>query len=213
MNNDQQKDNLIPKWMAWAREIQAISQTGLHYAENDFQVQRNTRLQEISAEIVSSYSDLEYSDLVNIFNQQIGYATPRIDVRGAVFRANELLLVRERLDGGWTMPGGWVDVGDTPSGAVEREVYEESGFKVKARKVIGVYDANRTGPLEVFHAFKIVFLCDILSGEARTSDETSEVRYFSEGDLPSTLSGERTRPHHLEDAFIALSNELPTYFD
>lgn len=111
------------------------------------------------------------------------------------------------------MPGGWVDVGDTPSGAVEREVYEESGFKVKARKVIGVYDANRTGPLEVFHAFKIVFLCDILSGEARTSDETSEVRYFSEGDLPSTLSGERTRPRHLEDAFIALSNELPTYFD
>lgn len=213
MNNDQQKDKLIPKWMAWAREIQAISQTGLHYAENDFQVQRNTRLQEISAEIVSSYSDLEYSDLVNIFNQQIGYATPRIDVRGAVFRANELLLVRERLDGGWTMPGGWVDVGDTPSGAVEREVYEESGFKVKARKVIGVYDANRTGPLEVFHAFKIVFLCDILSGEARTSDETSEVRYFSEGDLPSTLSGERTRPRHLEDAFIALSNELPTYFD
>jgi ADP-ribose pyrophosphatase YjhB (NUDIX family) len=213
MNNDQQKDKLIPKWMAWAREIQAISQTGLHYAENDFQVQRNTRLQEISAEIVSSYSDLEYSDLVNIFNQQIGYATPRIDVRGAVFRSNALLLVRERLDGGWTMPGGWVDVGDTPSGAVEREVYEESGFKVKARKVIGVYDANRTGPLEVFHAFKIVFLCDILSGEARTSDETSEVRYFSEGDLPSTLSGERTRPRHLEDAFIALSNELPTYFD
>lgn len=213
MNNDQQKDKLIPKWMAWAREIQAISQTGLHYAENDFQVQRNTRLQEISAEIVSSYSDLEYSDLVNIFNQQIGYATPRIDVRGAVFRSNALLLVRERLDGGWTMPGGWVDVGDTPSGAVEREVYEESGFKVKARKVIGVYDANRTGPLDVFHAFKIVFLCDILSGEARTSDETSEVRYFSEGDLPSTLSGERTRPRHLEDAFIALSNELPTYFD
>lgn len=213
MNNDQQKDKLIPKWMAWAREIQAISQTGLHYAENDFQVQRNTRLQEISAEIVSSYSDLEYSDLVNIFNQQIGYATPRIDVRGAVFRSNALLLVRERLDGGWTMPGGWVDVGDTPSGAVEREVYEESGFKVKARKVIGVYDANRTGPLEVFHAFKIVFLCDILSGEARTSDETSEVRYFSECDLPSTLSGERTRPRHLEDAFIALSNELPTYFD
>jgi ADP-ribose pyrophosphatase YjhB (NUDIX family) len=213
MNNDQQKDNLIPKWMAWAREIQAISQTGLHYAENDFQIQRNTRLQEISAEIVSSYSDLEYSDLVNIFNQQIGYATPRIDVRGAVFRSNALLLVRERLDGGWTMPGGWVDVGDTPSGAVEREVYEESGFKVKARKVIGVYDANRTGPLEVFHAFKIVFLCDILSGEARTSDETSEVGFFSYGDLPSTLSGERTRPHHLEDAFIALSNELPTYFD
>ena len=203
----------VPQWLEWAREIQAISQIGLHYAENNYQAQRYSRLSDISAEIISSHADIDGSDLVKIFNQQIGYATPRIDVRGAVFQAGNLLLVRERLDGGWTMPGGWVDVGDTPSGAVEREVHEESGFVVKARKIIGVYDANRTGPLEVFHAFKIVFLCDIISGQACTSDETSEVKFFAESDLPQILSGERTRPRHLEDAFIALSNERPTYFD
>lgn len=213
MDEKKRKDKIIPNWLEWAREIQAISQTGLHYAENDYQVQRYSRLMEISAEIVSSYSDADSADIVNIFQQQIGYATPRIDVRGAVFQAGKLLLVRERLDGGWTMPGGWVDVGDTPSGAVEREVYEESGFEVKARKIIGVYDANRSEPLEIFHAFKIVFLCDILSGEARTSDETSEVGFFAEADLPETLSGERTRPRHLDDAFIAQSKEQPTFFD
>ena len=212
------KDNnpnklMIPKWLEWAREIQAIAQTGLHYAENDYQVQRNSRLNEISAEIISSHVDMENSELIKIFNQQVGYATPRIDVRGAVFPAGKLLMVRERLDGGWTMPGGWVDVGDTPSGAVEREVYEESGFEVKSRKVIGLYDANRSSPLEIFHAFKIVFLCDILTGEARTSDETSEVEFYSKSELPNILSGERTRPRHLEDAFTALSRELPTYFD
>lgn len=213
MKDNNPHELMIPKWLEWAREIQAISQTGLHYAENDYQVQRYSRLSEISAEIISSHVNMENSELIEIFNQQVGYATPRIDVRGAVFQAGKLLMVRERLDGGWTMPGGWVDVGDTPSGAVEREVYEESGFEVKSRKVIGVYDANRSGPLEIFHAFKIVFLCDILSGEARTSDETSEVEFYSKSELPNILSGERTRPRHLEDAFTALSRELPTYFD
>jgi ADP-ribose pyrophosphatase YjhB (NUDIX family) len=213
MKDNNPHELMIPKWLEWAREIQAISQTGLHYAENDYQVQRYSRLSEISAEIISSHVNMENSELIEIFNQQVGYATPRIDVRGAVFQAGKLLMVRERLDGGWTMPGGWVDVGDTPSGAVEREVYEESGFEVKSRKVIGVYDANRSGPLEIFHAFKIVFLCDMLSGEARTSDETSEVEFYSKSELPNILSGERTRPRHLEDAFTALSRELPTYFD
>jgi len=213
MKQDNSRYMGTPKWLEWAREIQAISQTGLHYAENNYQLERYTRLLEIAAEIVSSYTDITDSELINIYTHQIGYATPRIDVRGAVFKAGNLLLVRERLDDGWTMPGGWVDVGDTPSGAVEREVYEESGFKVKARKIIGVYDANRTGPLEVFHAFKIVFLCDILSGEPRTSDETSEVRFFGATHLPNILSGERTKPRHIEDAFTAIATERPTFFD
>lgn len=206
-------DFSIPDWLTWAREIQAISQTGLHYAENDFQVQRYERLAEISAEIIASHTEIDGQSLKSLFIQQIGYATPRIDVRGAVFRAGKLLMVKERLDGRWTMPGGWADVGDTPSGAVEREVREESGFEVKARKIIGVYDANRTGPLEVFHAFKIVFLCDILSGEARASDETSDVSFFSRDNMPEILSGERTRPVHITDAFNAINNELPTTFD
>ncbi len=169
---------------------------------------------EIAAEILSQYSGLDYEFLANVFQEQIGYATPRVDVRGAVFQDNKLLLVRERMDDGWTMPGGWADVGDVPSKAVEREVLEEAGFRVKARKVIGVYDANRTGPLEVFHAFKIVFLCEVISGQARPSLETSEVRFFARGEIPLKLSGERTKPRHIDDAFTANAdpNQL-TVFD
>jgi ADP-ribose pyrophosphatase YjhB (NUDIX family) len=122
-------------------------------------------------------------------------------------------MVRERLDGGWTMPGGWADVGDVPSEAIEREVFEEAGFKVKARKLIGLYDANRTGPLEIFHAFKLIFLCDLLSGEASPSDETSEVAFFAFDELPTPLSGERTRPRHLQDVFRSIEVDLPTIFD
>jgi len=197
-----------PRWLEWAREIQALSQTGYHFAENDYQRDRYRRLLEIAAEIIAEHSDIESSVLAEVFKAQVGYATPRVDVRGAVFRAGKLLLVREWIDGGWTMPGGWADVGDMPSESAEREIWEEAGFHTKARKVVGVYDANRAGPLEIFHAFKIVFLCDIIDGDARPSDETSEVAFFSIDELPATLSGERTRPRHILDAFAA--NADPT---
>jgi ADP-ribose pyrophosphatase YjhB (NUDIX family) len=203
-----------PRWLEWAREIQALAQTGYHYSENEYQRQRNQRLAEIAAEIVSEHTGLEASSLAETFQAQIGYATPRVDVRGAVFSGGKLLLVRERMDGGWTLPGGWADVGDVPSQAAEREVLEEAGFRVKARKVIGVYDANRGGPLELFHAFKIMFLCDLIDGEARPSHETSEVAFFGLDEIPEILSGERTQPRQIVDAFATLKDQnLPTIFD
>ncbi len=203
-----------PRWLQWAREIQALAQTSTHYAENEYQQQRYERLMEIAAEMVSENSNLEYEPILQAFKLPIGYATPRVDVRGAVFRDGKLLLVKERTDGGWTMPGGWADVGDIPSKSAEREVLEEAGFSVRASKVIGVYDANRFGPLELYHAYKIVFLCDILGGVAQPSLETTEVAFFGEDELPDTLSGERTRLRHIHDAFAALKDPgSPTMFD
>ena len=135
-------------------------------------------------------------------------------MRGAVFQEGKLLLVRERQDGGWTMPGGWADVGDVPSEAAEREVWEEAGFRVKARKLVGVYDANRLEPLGLFHAFKLVFLCELIEGAARPSSETSEVAFFPQNALPGILSGARTRPRHILDAFQALQDpDCATVFD
>jgi ADP-ribose pyrophosphatase YjhB (NUDIX family) len=207
-------DEKALRLLEWAREIQALAQTGHHYAKDDFQRDRCVRLMEIAAEMISENSSIDLLPLAHAFTAQIGYATPKIDVRAAVFRDQKLLLVRERIDGGWTMPGGWADVGDTPSKAAEREVWEEAGFHVKALKVIGVYDANRIRPAEVFHAFKIVFFCQILDGEAQPSNETSEVGFFRLDEIPATLSGERTTTRHLKDVFAALENpECPTIFD
>jgi ADP-ribose pyrophosphatase YjhB (NUDIX family) len=203
-----------PRWLEWAREIQALSQTSSHYAENDYQRERYHRLTEIAAEIVNEHTDVPMERLADVFHAQTGYATPRVDVRGAVFRDGKLLLVRERSDGGWTMPGGWADVGDVPSESAEREVWEEAGFRVKARKVIGVYDANRIPPLDLFHAYKIIFLCDLLDGEARPSNETSEVAFFGLDELPEQLSAERTNLRHIRDAFRAYADPVtPTQFD
>ncbi|HLA97569.1 MAG TPA: NUDIX hydrolase [Anaerolineales bacterium] len=202
------------RWLDWAREIQALAQTGSHYAENEYQKERYLRLIEIAAEIMSAYSSVDQERILKLYLSQQGYATPRVDVRGAVFRDDKLLMVRERQDGGWTLPGGWADVGDVPSQAAEREVLEEAGFRVKAKRVIGVYDANRSGPLELFHAFKVVFLCELLGGEPSPSQETSEVSFFGVDEIPQFLSGERTKPKHIADAFALLYNpQLPTAFD
>ena len=204
----------IPRWLEWAREIQAIAQTSSHYTENEYQRQRYQRLMEIAAEIVSEHSNLEYPSILDAYITPIGYTTPRVDVRGAVFQDNKLLLVRESMDGGWTLPGGWADVGEVPSIAAEREVWEESGFKVKAHKVVGVYDTNRAGCLELFHAYKIVFLCDLIEGNARPSLETSEVTFFERDNVPGLLSGERTKIRHIQDAFMCFENpNCPTVFD
>lgn len=196
-----------PRWLEWAREIQAIAQIGNEYAENHWQSQRYERLTEIAAEIVNEHSVLPLDFIVEDFKSQPGYATPKMDVRGAVLQDGKLLMVEEIMDGGWTMPGGWADVGDSPVQAVEREVREESGFEVKAHKLIGAYDTNRVEPMQLYHAVKLVFLCEIVAGEATTSDETSAVEFFAENEIPEPLSGERTHLRHIQDAFSAFADE------
>lgn len=203
-----------PRWLEWAREIQALAQTGSHYAENEYQLQRNQRLMEIAAEIVGEHSDLEFASVLAAFKTPIGYTTPKVDVRGAVFQNDKLLFVREITDGRWALPGGWADVGEMPSSATEREVWEETGFQVKARKVIGVYDANRVGRLELFHAYKIIFLCELIGGNPRSSNETGEVAFFGKYELPEIFSGERTKSRHIVDVFNCLENpNCPPVFD
>jgi len=208
------KSKYIMRWLEWAREIQSIAQIGNTYAENQFHHQRYNRLLEIAAEIVSEHTNLSKDEICKNFGLQNGYATPKIDVRGAVFQDWKILMVQERSDGGWTMPGGWADVGDYPSASVEQEVWEESGFQVKVQKLMGVYDANRVEPLDYYHAYKLVFLCDIVSGGPQASLETNAVAFFAANEIPIEFAGERTQPRHIRDAFKVLSNpSLPTLFD
>jgi ADP-ribose pyrophosphatase YjhB (NUDIX family) len=208
------EEETMPRWLEWAREIQGLSQTGLTFASTDYETQRYTRLNEIAAEIVASQTGESLEALVENFSTQPGYATAKIDVRGAVVRDGRVLLVQERRDQKWCLPGGWADVGDIPSEMVAREVWEESGFEVEPRKVIAVYDANRGGrPLEFFHAYKIIFLCDITGGEPRASDETMDVGFFSFDELPP-LSWQRTNKKHLAEVRAHLDEECrPAAFD
>lgn len=208
------KTDDTPQWLKWAREIQALGQIGLAFGENHYEVARNKRIIEIAAEIVENYTNLEKEPAAKIFMNQPGYATPKIDVRSAVIKDGKILLVKEADDKRWAMPGGWADVGDYPSEVAVRETKEESGYEVEAKKIIGVFDANRIGrALEFFHAFKIIFLCELTGGEAQKSEETLAVDFFDINNLPE-LSSNRTNERHIEEIKKHLADiNRPALFD
>src|SRR5260221_1427239 len=130
---------LEPQWLKWARELQALAQTGNHFATSDYDRERYARISEIAAEIFEKQGDTEGSKIRTIFEAQFGYATPKVDVRAAVFRDRKIPLVQERTDGLWTLPGGWADVNDCPSEAVAEEVLQESRFQLQAARLFAVF--------------------------------------------------------------------------
>jgi ADP-ribose pyrophosphatase YjhB (NUDIX family) len=202
-----------PQWLLWAQEIFSLSQSGLTYSGNQYDIERYKRLQQITAEIIASQSQVSKESVLDSFSMQAGYITPKVDVRGAVVRDGKILLIQERADGMWAMPGGWADLGNSPASVAEREVSEESGFRVKAEKVVAVIDANRLEPLEFYHAYKIIFLCRLLEGESRTSYETLAVDFFDPNHLPP-LSVYRTDENMLQEVFAHLADpNRPTAFD
>ena len=202
-----------PKWMDWAREIFSLSQAGLTYSQNEFDIERYKRLQEITAEMIASQSDLERQSVLDSFSMQSGYITPKVDVRGAVVHEGRILLIQERADGRWAMPGGWADLGNAPASVAEREVWEESGYRVQVEKVVAVLDANRIEPMEFYHAYKVIFLCKLLDGEPRTSHETLAVDFFDPNELPP-LSLFRTNEAMLQEVFAHVNDpRRPTAFD
>jgi ADP-ribose pyrophosphatase YjhB (NUDIX family) len=192
------------KWLEWAQKLQAIAQNGLTYSENPFDIDRYQQIQALAAEILSTHTEADASYFLDLFAQETGYATPKVDVRAAVFQADKILLVQERLDGGrWTLPGGWVDVGESPSVAVEREAWEETGYEVKALKLAALYDRShpRHGHTPfIHHTYKLFFLCELTGGSPTESHETGESAFFSETDIPE-LSLTRVVPSQIARMF------------
>jgi ADP-ribose pyrophosphatase YjhB (NUDIX family) len=203
------------KWVEWAKKLQAIAQNGLTYTQNSFDIERYKSLQAIASEMMASYSNMEPSYVLDLFSRQAGgYATPKVDVRGAVFQGDTLLFVREREDGCWTLPGGWADVGDSPSEVAVREVYEESGYLTRAVKLLAVYDRDRQGhPPLPHYVYKLFFQCELLGGSPSPSIETDEVAFFGENEIPE-LSLTRILPTQITRLFHHYRNpDLPTDFD
>jgi ADP-ribose pyrophosphatase YjhB (NUDIX family) len=202
--------------LQWARKVQAIAQNGLQFTQDTFDRDRFEQLQQLVTTILTSELEIEPGQLKGLWLGDEGYATPKVDVRGGVFQQDEVLMVRERSDGKWTLPGGWVDVGDAPSFAVEREIREESGYLAKAVKLAALFDKNNPKhghPPGILHIYKLFFLCELTGGTATLSNETDGVEFFPVDSLPPLSTGratqseiERLYQHHL-------NRGLPTDFD
>jgi len=201
-------------WLAVAQRIQAISQTGLAFAANEYDIGRYRELSRIAAAMMAGPEPEPVALAEGVFALERGYATPKVDVRAAVCREGGLLLVRERDDGGWTLPGGWADVGQSAAECVEREVREESGYLVKAVRLLACWDRNRHGHTpHPFHVYKLVFQCELVGGAPAASEETSDVGFFPEDRLPE-LSRTRIVPEQIRFVFAALRDPaMPPAFD
>ena len=178
-------------WLTVAQRIQAIAQAGLTYAENNYDLERYEELKQLSASMLSDYTDTPFEKIIGLFDQEVGYQTPKVDIRGVIFQDGKLLLVREVIDGGWTVPGGWADVGYSPSEIAVKEVQEEAGIIVKPVRLLAVLDKKcHPHPPTPFYTYKIFILCQHLSGTPTVGPETSNVGYFGLDELP-TLSTDR----------------------
>jgi ADP-ribose pyrophosphatase YjhB (NUDIX family) len=203
-----------PQWLQWAKRLAAAAQNGLAYETNPYNIERLQQLRAISAEMMATGSGLEIEPIHDLLNGEAGHATPKVDVRGVVFRDDRILLVRERAEGLWSLPGGWADVYDTPAEATVREVWEESGYTTRAVKLLALWDRTRQGhsPLP-FHAYKVFFLCELTGGEPTTSIETDDVGFFQEDRLPPLSIGRVTTSQITRFFEHHRNPDLPTDFE
>lgn len=195
-----------------ARRVQAIAQAGLHYAENEFDRQRYQELRDLSVELSAAATDMDMGKIRDLFTNETGFQTPKVDVRSVVIKDNKILLARERSDGGFSLPGGFADVNNSPSETAVKEVREETGLEVRTSRLLAVIDTDRHSfpPLE-YHYYKLVFLCDLIGGELCDSNETTEAGFFEFDNLPQL--SEKRNTGQLFDLIRRQLNSSLTYYD
>ncbi|MHA7098326.1 NUDIX hydrolase [Priestia aryabhattai] len=202
------------KWLDWAKQLQSLAQAGLAYSKDIYDVERFELIRNISVEMLSQQTGMEMTVIKDLFASETGYATPKVDIRAVIFKDNKILMVKENSDGSWALPGGWADIGLTPSEVAVKEVKEESGFDVKAVKLLAVMDMKcHPHPPSPFHIYKMFIQCEIIGGQPMKGVETSAVEFFAENKLPP-LSIARNTQTQIEMIFKHLYNpKEPIYFD
>lgn len=194
------------KWLAYAQRIQAIAQAGLTYAQNDYDVERYQELRDISVTMLADLSGAEIPLIRTLFASETGYQTPKVDIRGVVFQEGKILMVREKIDGCWSLPGGWADIGYSPKEVVVKEVQEEAGLIVKPVRLLSAWDKKcHSHPPSPYYTYKLFILCEVVSGSVKAGMETYEAGFFGMHELPP-LSEERNTISQIETMFSFLTN-------
>lgn len=200
------------KWLDIAKQLQSIAQAGLSFSDNKYDIDRYQQLRDISLKMINEITDIKIEKLSRIFNAEKGYQTPKVDIRGVVFRDGKILMVKETIDDLWSVPGGWADVGLTPFQVAAKEVMEESGLYVEPVRLLAVLDKkSHAHPPDLFHIYKIFILCNEKGGKMKPGMETSQVSFFGFNELPplstNRITNEQIRMlfefyHHPEKSAI-----------
>lgn len=213
------ENNKREQWIQWAMELQSIAQAGLHYGKDKYDIQRFERIREISAEILSFKSDISLEKVKELFCNEKGYQTPKLDTRAAIFKDGKILLVKER-DDKWALPGGWVDVDLSIEENTIKEVKEEAGLDVIPENIIAIHDGIKNNLDEIkkpspYGVIKIFVLCKLIGGEFEENIETTESKYFSLEEIENlNLSTIKNTKKQLKMCFKAYESDLwETVFD
>lgn len=182
-----------PKWLDWAKRLQIIAKAGIEYGHTEYDIDRYKAIQDIAIEILEEYSEVTKEKLLELFTKDNGYITPKIDVRAAIFKDNKILLVKEKIDGRWSMPGGWADINLSLKESIIKEAKEEAGVIVEPKRIIAVLDRKKHNPPLFFYGvYKIFVQCDLISGEFNKNAETSDAVFFPLENLPPLSVGRNT---------------------
>ena len=202
------------KWLDFAIRIQSIAQAGLQYGKDQYDKERYGELRKIAAEMVSEKTDISVEKVYDLFCNETGYQTPKVDTRAAVFMDDKILLVHEN-NGTWSLPGGWCDVDQSIASNTEKEVKEEAGFTVKAEKLIAVQDWRKHNVTNyAYGVVKAFVMCRYESGNFEENIETTEIAFFGKDELPDHLAVEKCTREQILMCFDAYENpEMPTLFD
>lgn len=201
------------KWLQWAVELQSIAQAGLFYGKDVFDKERYEKVREIAAEMISYKTEIPVDKVKDLFCNEVGYQTPKLDTRAAIFRDDKILLVKEK-NGTWSLPGGWVDVNVSVKENTIKEVKEEAGLDVTADFVIAVQDREKHNrPVYAYKVCKIFVLCSVSGGQFEANTETVESRYFGIDELPA-LAEEKNNGEQIKMCFDAYhAHHWKTLFD
>ncbi|MFJ7933815.1 NUDIX hydrolase [Sporosarcina sp. NPDC096371] len=202
------------QWLEWAQRIQALSQSGLAFSKDIYDIERYEELRMISAEIMQDHTGLEMQKIKDLFLNETGYQTPKVDVRGVIFQDDKLLMVKEKLDNRWSLPGGFCDIGLSAAENIIKEIKEESGYDAVPTKLLALWDKNKhLHPPQPYHYYKIFIQCEIIGGQPVTGIETSDIQFFSESTIP-TLSTDRVVASQINTLFEFLKDpNKATLFD
>jgi ADP-ribose pyrophosphatase YjhB (NUDIX family) len=197
-----------PKWLYWAKQLQSISQAGIEFTVNPYDRERYEKIRVLSIEILNEYTGIDTDKLVSLFANESGYQTPKVDVRAAIFNdENEILMIREKLDNKWALPGGWADIELSLSENILKESFEEAGAEISPKRIVAIFDRNKhTKDDFPYSAYKIFVECDFIRGEFTDNIETLEHGFYTFETLPELSEGRNTR-EQIEVCFNARKTE------
>ncbi|MGG0724018.1 NUDIX hydrolase N-terminal domain-containing protein [Bacillus mycoides] len=194
------------KWIDWVKQIQSIAQAGLTYSKDVYDLERFQQLRDISIAMMSHYTKTDWEVVENLFASETGYQTPKVDIRAVIFQNEKLLFVKEKSDGKWALPGGWADIGYTPTEVAVKEVLEETGYKVDHFRLLAIFDKEKHQPSpSATHIYKIFIGCEIVGGEKKLSIETEDIDFFSENEIPD-LSIARNTEWQIKEMFAFMKD-------